>query len=326
MGLNRARCAAIALFAALLLHPGAGWSQSFPSEPIKIIVPFSAGGNVDVTARLVAPIMHEILGQPVIVENRPGAGGMIAAGAVMSSKPDGHMLMMGSNSTVSIGPNVFANWPYDPIKGITPISNIQIVPFALVVRADSPIKSVADLVKLAQEKPGEITQAHSGLGSSNHLVSEFFQMLTGTKFLLVPYRGAGPAMIDLLGGQVQTFFDQASTTVPQVQGGTVRALAVTAATRIPALPDTPTFAEAGVKNFEVLNVTGLVGPAGMEPSVVAKLHDATVKALANPKVKEGFAKLGVQVVGSSPQEFAAFIKEDLERWAGVLRGAKMKVK
>lgn len=251
---------------------------------------------------------------------------MIAAGAVMSSKPDGHMLMMGSNSTVSIGPNVFANWPYDPIKGITPISNIQIVPFALVVRADSPIKSVADLVKLAQEKPGEITQAHSGLGSSNHLVSEFFQMLTGTKFLLVPYRGAGPAMIDLLGGQVQTFFDQASTTVPQVQGGTVRALAVTAATRIPALPDTPTFAEAGVKNFEVLNVTGLVGPAGMEPSVVAKLHDATVKALANPKVKEGFAKLGVQVVGSSPQEFAAFIKEDLERWAGVLRGAKMKVK
>ena len=151
-------------------------------------------------------------------------------------------------------------------------------------------------------------------------------MITGTRFLPVPYRGAAPAMNDLLGGQVQTFFDQASTTVPQVEGGTIRVLAVTSAKRMPALRDTPTFAEAGVKNFEVLNVTGLVGPAGMDPGVVAKLHDATVKALANLKVREGFAKLGVEVVGSTPQEFAAFIKEDLERWAGVIKDANVKVK
>jgi len=164
------------------------------------------------------------------------------------------------------------------------------------------------------------------MGSSNHLVAELFQMLTGTKFLLVPYRGAAPAMNDLLGGQVQTFFDQASTTVPQVEGGTIRALAVTSARRMPVLRDTPTFAEAGVKDFEVLNVTGLVGPAGMDPPVVAKLHDATLKALANAKVKEGFQKLGVEVVGSSPQEFAAFIKEDLDRWARVVKEAKVNVK
>jgi tripartite-type tricarboxylate transporter receptor subunit TctC len=251
---------------------------------------------------------------------------LVGAGAALSAKPDGHTLMMGSNSTLSVGPNIYPNWPHDPIKGITPISNIQVVPFALVVKADSEIKSVEDLVKRAKEKPGEITQAHSGLGSSNHLVSELFQMLTGTKYILVPYRGAAPAMNDLLAGQVQTFFDQASTTVPQVAGGTIRALAVTSPKRMGALPDTPTFKEVGVANFEVLNVTGLVGPAGMDQQIVAKLHDATVKTLANPQVKAGFAKLGVEVVGSSPSEFAAFIREDLDRWARVIAEANVKVK
>jgi tripartite-type tricarboxylate transporter receptor subunit TctC len=310
----------------LLQYPGAASSQSFPSEPIRIIVPFSAGGNVDVTARAVAPVLSEILGQPVVVENRAGTGGMIGAGAVMSSKPDGHTLLMGSNSTLSVGPNVFPNWPHDPIKGITPISNIQVVPFVLVVRSDSAFKSVDDLVKRAKEKPGEITQAHSGTGSSNHLVSELFQMLTGTKFNLVPYRGAAPAMNDLVAGHVQTFFDQASTTVPQVQGGTVRALAVTSARRMPALLDTPTFAETGVKNFEILNVTGLVGPAGMDPRIVFKLHEATVRALGDLKVKETFSRLGVEIVGSTPEEFAAFIKEDLDRWARVIKEANVKVR
>jgi tripartite-type tricarboxylate transporter receptor subunit TctC len=326
MGLKVFRCVAVACFAALLMHPGAGWAQSFPSEPIKIVVPFAAGGNTDVTARLVAPLMQEILGQPVIIENRAGAGGMIGAGAAMSSKPDGHTLMMGTNSTVSVGPNLYSNWPYDPIKAVTPISIIQTVPFVLVVKADSPIKSVQDLVKLAKDKPGEITVAHAGTGSSNHLVAELFQMRTGTKLILVPYKGAAPAMNDLLAGQVHTIFDQASTTVPQVQGGTVRALAVASARRMSALPDVPTFAEAGVKDFEVLNVTGLVGPAGMDPSVVAKLREATLKALADAKVKEGFAKLGVDVVGSSAEEFAAFIKQDLDLWAKVIKDANVNVR
>jgi tripartite-type tricarboxylate transporter receptor subunit TctC len=181
-------------------------------------------------------------------------------------------------------------------------------------------------VKLAKEKPGEITQAHAGLGTSNHLVSELFQIRTGAKFLLVPYKGAAAAMTDLLGGQVQTLFDQASTTVSQVEGGKVRALGVTSAKRMAALPDTPTFAEAGVSDFEVLNVSGLVGPAGMDQSVVTKLHDATLKALADAKVKAGFAKLGVQVVGSSPEEFATFIKQDLDLWARVVKEAKVNVR
>jgi tripartite-type tricarboxylate transporter receptor subunit TctC len=321
-----AKFAAVLWAAVLALLSQPGWAQTFPTEPIRIIVPFAAGGNVDVTARLVAPVMSETLGQPVIVENRPGAGGMIGAGAAIAARPDGHTLLMGSNSTLSVGPNVYPNWPHDPVKGITPISNIQVVPFALVVRAGSPIKSVDDLLRRAREKPGEITQAHSGQGSSNHLVSELFQMLTGTRFVLVPYRGAAPAMNDLISGQVETFFDQASTTVPQVAGGTARALAVTAARRMPALPDVPTFAELGIANFEVLNVTGVVGPAGLDPSIVAKLHAATLKALADPKVREGFAKLGVEVVGSTPAEFAAFIKDDLDRWARVISEGRVTVR
>jgi len=312
--------------AALSLFAQAGWARTFPSEPIRIVVPFAAGGNVDVTARLVAPVISETLGQPVVVENRPGAGGMIGAGAAIGAKPDGHTLLMGSNSTLSVGPNIYPNWPHDPIKGITPISNIQVVPFALVVRAESPIKSVADLLKRAREKPGEITQAHAGQGGSNHLVSELFQVLTGTRFVLVPYRGASLAMNDVISGQVETLFDQASTTVPQVAGGTVRALAVTSAKRMAALPEVPTFAELGVMKFEVLNVTGLVGPAGMDPLVVGKLHAATLKALAHPQVKEGFAKLGVEIVGSTPAEFAAFIKDDLDRWARVITEGNIKVK
>jgi tripartite-type tricarboxylate transporter receptor subunit TctC len=320
------RAASAVLVAILAVYAQPSRAQTFPSEPIRIVVPFAAGGNVDVTARLVAPIMSETLGQPIVVENRPGAGGMIGAGAVMSAKPDGHTLLMGSNSTLSVGPNIYPNWPHDPIRGITPISNIQVVPFALVVRAESAIKSVDDLLKRARERPGEITQAHAGQGSSNHLVSELFQMLTGTRFVFVPYRGAALAMNDLISGQVETFFDQASTTVPQVEGGTVRALAITSGRRMPALPDTPTFAELGVANFEVLNVTGLVGPAGMDPQVVARLHAATLKALGNPKVKEGFAKLGVEVVGSTPAEFAAFIKDDLDRWSRVIVQGKVMVK
>jgi tripartite-type tricarboxylate transporter receptor subunit TctC len=322
--MRRVTAAIFALLAAQL--PQAGWSQSFPSEPIHIIVPFAAGGNVDVTARIVAPIMSETLGQPVIVENRTGAGGLIGATAALGAKPDGHTLMMGSNSTLSVGPNVYPNWPQDPIKGVTPISNIQVVPFALIVKADSGIKSVADLLARAKAKPGEVTQAHSGVGSGNHLVSELFQILTGTKFNLVPYRGAALAMNDILSGQVETFFDQASTTVPQVSSGTVRALAVTAGMRMAALPDTPTFAEQGVANFEVLNFTGLVGPAGMDAAVVAKVHGATLKALADPKVREAFAKLGVEIVGSNPSEFAVVIKEDLDRWARVIADGKVKVR
>jgi len=301
------------------------WAQPYPSRPIRVIVPFVPGGNVDITARTVAPALGDALGQPVVVENRPGAAGMVGAQAMMSSPADGYTLMMGSNSSLAVAPNLYPSWPYDPVKGIAPISNLAITPFVLVVKLGLPAQSLAEFVKLAKEKPGQLSMASGGNGSSNHLVGELFQMMTGLKFSHVPYKGTGAALVDLAGGQVDLLFDQASSTVPNVRGGKIRALAVASSSRQSALPDTPTFAEAGLRDFEIDNFTGLVGPAGMPADAVAKVHAAAVKALATPQVKERFASLGVQPVGDTPEQFGALIREDLARWSRVIKSAGVKV-
>jgi len=301
------------------------WAQPYPSRPIRIIVPFVPGGNVDITARTVAPALGDALGQPVVVENRPGAAGMVGAQAMMSSPADGYTLMMGSNSSLAVAPNLYPSWPYDPVKGIAPISNLAITPFVLVVKLGLPAQSLAEFVKLAKEKPGQLSMASGGNGSSNHLVGELFQMMTGLKLSHVPYKGTGAALVDLAGGQVDLLFDQASSTVPNVRGGKIRALAVASSSRQSALPDTPTFAEAGLRDFEIDNFTGLVGPAGMPADAVAKLHAAAVKALATPQVRERFASLGVQPVGDTPEQFSAVIREDLARWSRVIKSAGVKV-
>ncbi len=301
------------------------WAQPYPSRPIRVIVPFVPGGNVDITARTVAPALGDALGQPVVVENRPGAAGMVGAQAMMSSPADGYTLMMGSNSSLAVAPNLYPSWPYDPVKGIAPISNLAITPFVLVVKLGLPAQSLAEFVKLAREKPGQLSMASGGNGSSNHLVGELFQMMTGLKFSHVPYKGTGAALVDLAGGQVDLLFDQASSTVPNVRGGKIRALAVASSSRQSALPDTPTFAEAGLRDFEIDNFTGLVGPAGMPADAVAKLHAAAVKALATPQVRERFASLGVQPVGDTPEQFGAVIREDLARWSRVIKSAGVKV-
>ena len=304
---------------------GTAWAQPYPSRPIRVIVPFVPGGNVDITARTVAPALGDALGQPVVVENRPGAAGMVGAQAMMSSPADGYTLMMGSNSSLAVAPNLYPSWPYDPVKGIAPISNLAITPFVLVVKLGLPAQSLAEFVKLAKEKPGQLSMASGGNGSSNHLVGELFQMMTGLKFSHVPYKGTGAALVDLAGGQVDLLFDQASSTVPNVRGGKIRALAVASSSRQSALPDTPTFAEAGLRDFEIDNFTGLVGPAGMPADAVAKVHAAAVKALATPQVKERFASLGVQPVGDTPEQFGAAIREDLARWSKVIKSAGVKV-
>jgi len=301
------------------------WAQPYPSRPIRVIVPFVPGGNVDITARTVAPALGDALGQPVVVENRPGAAGMVGAQAMMSSPADGYTLMMGSNSSLAVAPNLYPSWPYDPVKGIAPISNLAITPFVLVVKLGLPAQSLAEFVKLAKEKPAQLSMASGGNGSSNHLVGELFQMMTGLKFSHVPYKGTGAALVDLAGGQVDLLFDQASSTVPNVRGGKIRALAVASSSRQSALPDTPTFAEAGLRDFEIDNFTGLVGPAGMPADAVAKVHAAAVKALATPQVRERFASLGVQPVGDTPEQFGAVIREDLARWSRVIKSAGVKV-
>ena len=307
------------------LSVGAAWAQPYPSKPIRLIVPFVPGGNVDITARTVAPALGDALGQPIIVENRPGAAGMVGAQALMAGGADGYTLMMGSNSSLAVAPNLYASWPYDPVKGIAPISNLAVTPFVLVVKPALAVKSLDDFIRLAKEKPGQLAMASGGNGSSNHLVGELFQMMTGVKFSHVPYKGTGAALVDLAGGQVDLLFDQASSTVPNVRGGKIRAIAVASRARQGALPDTPTFGEAGLKDFEIDNFTGLVGPAGMPADAVAKVHDAAVKALATPVVKERFASLGVQPVGNTPEQWGAEIRTDMARWAKVIKAANIKV-
>jgi tripartite-type tricarboxylate transporter receptor subunit TctC len=307
------------------LSVGAAWAQPYPSKPIRLIVPFVPGGNVDITARTVAPALGDALGQPIVVENRPGAAGMVGAQALMAGGADGYTLMMGSNSSLAVAPNLYASWPYDPVKGIAPISNLAVTPFVLVVKPALAAKSLDDFIRLAKEKPGQLAMASGGNGSSNHLVGELFQMMTGVKFSHVPYKGTGAALVDLAGGQVDLLFDQASSTVPNVRGGKIRAIAVASRARQGALPDTPTFGEAGLKDFEIDNFTGLVGPSGMPADAVAKVHDAAVKALATPVVKERFASLGVQPVGNTPEQWGAEIRTDMARWAKVIKAANIKV-
>jgi tripartite-type tricarboxylate transporter receptor subunit TctC len=307
-----------------LVFAGAAWAQAWPNKPIRVLVPFVPGGNVDITARTVAPALGEVLGQPVIVENRPGAAGLVGAQALLASPADGYTLMMGSNSSLAVAPSLYANWPYDPLKGIAPITNLAITPFVLVVKNGLPARSLDEFLKLAKEKPGQLSMASGGNGSSNQLVGELFQMMTGAKFSHVPYKGTGAALVDLAGGQVDLLFDQASSTVGNVRGGKIRAIAVASGARQAALPDTPTFAEAGLRDFEIDNFTGLVGPAGMPAEAVAKVHAAAVKALATALVRERFASLGVQPVGSTPEQFAALIREDLARWSKVIKAAGIK--
>jgi tripartite-type tricarboxylate transporter receptor subunit TctC len=309
---------------AVWLVAGAAWAQAYPNKPIRVLVPFVPGGNVDITARTVAPALGEVLGQPVIVENRPGAAGLVGAQALLASPADGYTLMMGSNSSLAVAPSLYANWPYDPQKGIAPITNLAITPFVLAVKNGLPAKTLDEFLKLAKEKPGQLTMASGGNGSSNQLVGELFQMMTGVKFSHVPYKGTGAALVDLAGGQVDMLFDQASSTVGNVRGGKIRAIAVASNARQAALPETPTFAEAGLRDFEIDNFTGLVGPAGMPAEAVAKVHAAAVKALATSVVRERFASLGVQPVGSTPEQFSATIREDLARWSKVIKAAGIK--
>lgn len=307
------------LIVALLFYAAAAGAQTYPAGPVRIIVPASPGGNIDVTARVLAPGMSEFLKQPVVVENRPGSGGMIGTDVALKAAPDGYTILMGSSSTFTVGPNVYKNWPIDPVKGLTPIMNVQYVPFALVVNAQSPDKSVHDLIKRAKEKPGTVSQANGGTGTSNHLVSELFQMLTGTQFILVPYQGGAPAMTSVIGGQTESYFDQASTSVAPAQAGRIRVLAVTSKTRWTPLPNVPTFGELGIQDFEVNGITGLAGPAGLPRPVVQRLNEAATRALQDPKVKERMNTMGAVIVGSSPEEFDRFIREDLARWSKVVK-------
>jgi tripartite-type tricarboxylate transporter receptor subunit TctC len=315
------RCIAM-LFAFAAAVAGA---QGYPSKPIKIIVPFAPGGNVDITARLVAPGLGEALGQPVVVENKPGAGGTIGADLVAKSPPDGYTLLMGSNSTFSVAPSLYPKNPYNPLRDFAPVVMIASAPFVLVTNPALSAKTAAELVALGRANPGKLTMSSAGTGSSNHLVGELFQEISGARFTHIPYKGSGQALTDLMGGQVDLHFDQITSAASHIQGGKLRALLVTAPQRVAMLPDVPTAAEAGYARFQATNVTGLIAPAGTPRDIIDKLNAATRKVIAEAAVKEKFAGLGAEATGGTPEDFAGYIKDDLGKWTRIVREANVKV-
>src|SRR5258706_13208666 len=288
-------------------------AQTYPSKPVRLIVPFAAGGNVDITARQIAPGVSELLGQNVIVDNRVGAGGIIGAEAVAKSAPDGYTLMMGSNSTVSVAPSLYPKLSYHPVRDFAPISLVATTPFVLVVHPSVPAKTVKVLVSIAKSKPAKMTMASGGTGSSNQLVGELFQSLTGAKFTHVPYKGAGPAGVDLMAGQVDLLFDQLSSSVGPIKSGKIRALAVTSAARTGVFPDIPTMKEAGVADFEVTNITGVLAPAGTSAEIITRLNAAILKVLPAPATKKRFPGLALDAAPGTPEQIFAYIKEEFAR-------------
>ncbi|MCC8432790.1 tripartite tricarboxylate transporter substrate binding protein [Reyranella aquatilis] len=305
----------IAIAGALLgiaLGAGTGQAQA-PAfdKPIKIMAPYAPGGNIDVTARIIADKLREVTGTTVIVENKAGASGMIGSDIVARSAPDGTSLLVSANSLVAV-PAIYGNAPYDWRTAFTPITHIQRVPAVLVVPPSSPIKTLADFIALG--KDGKFAVADSGVGTTNHLAIELIGEATGTKYTLVHYKGSGAAMIDVMAGQVPAQVDQLNAAIGNIKSGKLRAIAITSDKRVPQLPDVPTFKESGVKgleNFTFATFTGLFGPAKMPPEIVAKLNEAMVKVLKDPAVVARFAELTAEAYPTTPQETAAmFDAED----------------
>lgn len=319
--LNRHRRLLTLALAALplALHAQVG----YPNRPIKLIVPFPPGGNVDLSARILAPELAKDLGQPVIVENKAGAAGTLGLDAVAKSAPDGYTLGIASPVNHLAAPSLYPKLPYDSIKDFTPVGLIASVPMVLVVGPSSPVKSVQELLALARSRKGAMTMASAGSGSGNHIVGELFQDATGVQFVHVPYKGSAPANTDLAGGHVDIHFDQLSSVLPLVQGGKLRPLAVTTARRSALLPDVPTLAETGAPQFDASTTLGLVLPGKAAPELATRLNQALGRVLLQPAVKEQFARLGAEVKPGTPTEYAEFIRSEMARTAKIVRQAKI---
>ena len=310
---------------AAVLLPGLCLAQNkYPSKPIALICPYSAGGNADQRSRQIGRFISTALGQPVIVDNKAGAGGNIGTDAVAKAAPDGYVIGMGNFAPLSVNPTMFAKMPFQPQKDLTPICLIEKGPLILMVRQDSPYKSVKDVIAAAKGGPGKLTFASGGLGGSHHLSGELFKQLAAVNITHVPYKGGAPATQDLMGGQVDMMFEQMYTAAPSIRGGKLRALAITSSTRSPLFPDIPTMIEAGVAKFEVQNWQGLIGPAGLPPAIVKMLNEACNNALKDPQIREQMLSQGNEIGGGTPQQFADFIKLEAARWGQLVKTANIK--
>ena len=310
------------LLAAALAAPAL--ADVYPSKPIRFVVAFPPGGGTDIIARSVAQKLSERLAQQVVVDNRPGAGGNIGTDIVAKSAPDGYTLLMGSAGPLAINASLFKTMPFDPIRDLAPVTLAATTPNVLVVHPSLKVSTVKELIELAKAKPGQINFASSGFGTPAQLAGELFNSMAGVKLVHVPYKGAAPALADLLGGQVQLMFSTMPPALPHVKDGKLRALAVTSARRSPAAPDLPTVGEAALPGFEANTWHGVVLPAGAQPAIVALLNREIVAILHLPEVVERLSAQGAEPVGSTPEEFAAYIRSETVKWAKVVRdsGAK----
>jgi tripartite-type tricarboxylate transporter receptor subunit TctC len=299
--------------------------QAYPSKPIHLIVPFPPGGPTDIVGRLVAQKLAEGIGQPVVVENRPGAGGTVGSTAVAKSPADGYTLLYGSTSTLAIAPSLYKNISYDPRKSFAPISLVSRGPILVAVNAQVPARTLKEFIDLAKKSPGKLSYSSGGNGTPPHLAGELFKTVAGIDVLHVPYKGGGPAINDVAGGQVQAVFEGQVALLPHLHSGRIRALAITGARRNPSLPDVPTVAEAGLPQYDANFWSGLVAPAGRPSGTIGKLNAVLVKALQAPEVRETLSRQGLEAAGNTPQEFGAYIAAELEKWAAVVRtsGAKL---
>src|SRR4051812_577822 len=313
----------LAALAGVVLATAAS-AESYPNKPITLVVPFPPGGTTDVLARTVAQKLNEAWGQPVVVDNKPGAGATIGATVVAKANPDGYTLLMGAVHH-TIASSLYALLPYDFQKDLAPITVVALVPNVLAINPSVPATSVKELVAYGKANPTKLAYGSNGQGTLQHLIGEQFSTMNGIEMLHVPYKGSGPLTTDLIAGQVSMSFDTITPVLPQIKAGKLRALAVTTGKRSPALPEVPTLAEAGLTGFDQGSWFGILAPAKTPPEIVNKLNAEIVKILNMPDVQQKFADIGAQPVGNSTKEFAALIRADTERYAGVVKQAKIKV-
>ena len=310
-------------FAAVLTLPAA--AQAWPDKPIRLILGVPAGATPDVTARLIMPGVSQSLGQPLVADNRGGAGGLIAAEIVAKSAPDGYTLFISSPGALTILPSLRKSVPYDTLRDFAPISLISVGPFVLITHPSVPVKSVKELIALAKSQPGKLNYASAGNGVANHLAMEMFKQMAGVDITHVPYKGAPQAVTDVLAGHMNMMFNSIAPIIANIKAGRVRVLGIASSKRSPQLPDVPTISEAGVPGFEAVNWFGMFAPAKTPKPIITRVNEAVVKVLRSPDVQAQFVALGADPVGDSPEEFAAFVRRDMERYAKVVKlsGAKL---
>src|SRR3954470_2289684 len=314
------RCAVVA---AALINAGGAQAQGFPTKPIRVIIPFVAGGSSDIVGRAIASKFQEVLGQPGVVENKPGANGAIAAESVAKSDPDGHTILVGSIGVFSINTALFKDLRYDPVRDFAPISLAVTTPNVLITKPTLPVTSVKELVE-SDKKGAKLSYCSSGTGSSDHLTAELLKQIAGGSAIHVPYRGGAACQTDIMGNQVDYSFQNLGAVTNYIKGGRMKALAVTAKARHPQLPDVPTAAEAGFPDLVVTSWQAAAAPAKTPREIVAKLNDATVKALRSPEVRERMMQIGFDVVAGTPEEFGRFMQAEVARWTKVVQKGNIK--